>query len=78
MFVGLFGGFGLFLFLPLQMLGILCTVFWIWMLVHALSNKGLRDTEKLTWVVVLIFTHFLGALICFFVGRPKHGNTIGT
>jgi hypothetical protein len=45
--------------------------FWIWMLIHAITNKGLRDTDKIIWVLVVLFLHFLGALIYFFVGRPK-------
>lgn len=44
---------------------------WIWMLVHAITNKGLTDAERLIWVLVILFLHFLGALIYFFVGRPK-------
>lgn len=46
-------------------------VFWIWMLVHAVKNKALSDTERIVWVLVIIFVHFLGALIYFFVGRSK-------
>ncbi len=45
--------------------------FWIWMLIHAITNKALTDTEKIVWVLVIIFVHFVGALIYFFVGRPK-------
>ena len=45
--------------------------FWIWMLIHAIQNKGLTDTEKIIWVLVVLFLHFLGGLIYFFVGRPK-------
>ncbi|MSU59790.1 MAG: PLDc_N domain-containing protein [Pedosphaera sp.] len=45
--------------------------FWIWMLVHAIQNKGLNETEKIVWVLVIALVHFLGALIYFFVGRPK-------
>ena len=41
------------------------------MLVHAITNKGLSDVEKLIWVLVMLVTHFLGAAIYFFVGRPK-------
>ncbi len=52
-------------------------VFWIWMLIDALTNKGLTDTEKLIWVVVIIFVHFIGALIYFFVGRPKGRTATG-
>jgi phospholipase D-like protein len=71
MFAGLIGGWELLLLFPIFVIGLLTTIFWIWMLIHALTNKGLRDMEKLIWVVVLVFTHFLGALIYFFVGRPK-------
>lgn len=46
-------------------------VFWIWMLIHAITNKGLGDGEKVAWVLVILFLQFFGALIYFFVGRPK-------
>lgn len=45
--------------------------FWLWMLVHAITNKGLGDGEKIIWVLVVIFLPFIGSLIYFFVGRPK-------
>ena len=48
-----------------------CFVFWLWMLIHAIKNKGLTDTEKIMWVLIILFLHVLGALIYFFVGRPK-------
>ncbi len=69
-FIGL-GIVELFLALILAPLCLLTFVFWIWMLVHAITNTGLTDVEKLIWVIVLLFTHFIGALIYFFVGRPK-------
>ena len=46
-------------------------VFWIWMLIHAITNKALTDTEKIVWVLVVLFLHFLGALIYFFVAKPR-------
>jgi hypothetical protein len=45
--------------------------FWIWMLIDAITNKGLTEMEKLIWVLVILFLHCLGGLIYFFVGRPK-------
>jgi len=47
--------------------------FWIWMLVHAIQNKGLTDGEKVGWVLAIALLHFIGALLYFFIGRPK-GN----
>jgi hypothetical protein len=46
-------------------------VFWIWMLVSAVQNKGLTEGEKIAWVLVIVFVHWLGALLYFFVGHPK-------
>jgi len=57
--------------LLLAPLVLLTFAFWIWMLVHAITNNGLTDIEKLIWVIVILFTHFIGAVIYFFVGRPK-------
>ncbi len=65
------GLIGLFVWLVAAVIGFLIFVFWIWMLIHAITNKGLDSTEKLIWVLVVIFLHGLGALIYFFIGRPK-------
>jgi hypothetical protein len=46
-------------------------VFWIWMLVDAVQNKGLAEGEKIAWVLVIVFTHWLGALLYLLIGHPK-------
>jgi hypothetical protein len=63
--------FGLVAWLVMAAVSLGLFVFWVWMLIHAISNKGLRDTEKIVWVIVIIFLPFLGSLIYFFIGRPK-------
>ncbi len=45
--------------------------FWLWMLIHAITNKGLSDGEKIAWVLVEIFLPLLGSILYFFLGRPK-------
>ena len=50
---------------------ILSFVFWIWMLISAIQNKGLSDGEKIAWVLVVLFLHVFGALLYFFIGRSK-------
>lgn len=45
--------------------------FWLWMLIHAITNKGLSDGEKIVWVLVIIFLPFLGSILYFFLGRSK-------
>jgi hypothetical protein len=58
----------LLVFLPLALA---LFAFWIWMLVSAVQNKGLTEGEKIAWVLVIVFIHWLGALLYFFVGHPK-------
>ena len=52
-------------------LGLAVFAFWLWMLIHAVTNNGLGDGEKIAWVLVILFVPCLGALIYFFVGKPK-------
>ena len=70
------GAFGLFFILAGAVIGLLIFIFWIWMLIHAITNKGLSDGEKIVWVLVVIFLHFIGAIIYFFLGKPR-GQGIG-
>ncbi len=65
------GAIGLLFFLVSAAIGILAFLFWIWMLVHALRNKGLSDGEKIAWVLAIIFLPFIGSILYFFIGRPK-------
>ena len=65
------GAVGLLFFLFMAALGLACFAFWLWMLIHAITNKGLPDGEKIVWVLVVIFLPFLGSILYFFIGRPK-------
>ncbi len=62
--------------LPLVLLfaipiGLAMLAFWVWMLIHAIQNKGLNDGERIAWVLVIVLVHFLGAVLYFFIGNPK-------
>ena len=46
-------------------------VFWIWMLIDAIQNRGLSEGEKIGWVLAIVFLHALGGLLYFLIGRPK-------
>ena len=52
-------------------IGIGCIVFWLWSLIHALTNNGLSGSEKVAWVLVILFIQLIGSIIYFFVARPK-------
>jgi Phospholipase_D-nuclease N-terminal len=62
-------GIGILFFLFFLAIGILVFVFWLRMLIDAIRNPRLSDSERIVWVLVIIFLQILGALIYFFVGR---------
>lgn len=57
-------------------LSLALTVFWIWMLVDAIQNKGLTDGEKVGWVLAIVFFHFIGSVLYLFIGRPKRNTPL--
>ncbi|HYW80616.1 MAG TPA: PLD nuclease N-terminal domain-containing protein [Thermoguttaceae bacterium] len=67
------------LLVPLMFLaiGLLGTVFWIWMIVDCLSNESSEGNDKLIWMLVIVLTHLLGALIYFLVRRPQRISQLG-
>lgn len=73
MFAAILGGWevALLAILILAPLALFLMVFWVWMLVDAIQNKGLTDGEKVGWVLAIVFLHFLGSLLYLFIGRPK-------
>jgi len=74
MFAAMLGGWEIILILGMLLLiplALAMLAFWIWMLVHAIQNKGLTDGEKIGWVLAIALLHFLGALLYFFIGKPK-------
>jgi hypothetical protein len=52
-------------------LGLAAFAFWIWMLIDAIRNPALTEGQKVAWVLVILFLHFLGALIYFLAGRSR-------
>ena len=70
------GIISLFFILFLGTIGLLVFAFWIWMIVDAIQNKGLTDGEKVCWVLAVVFLHILGAILYFFIGRPKRGTPL--
>ena len=71
------GAFGLLFKLIGLLIGLLGFVFWLWMLIHAITNKGLSDGEKILWVLVIILIPLVGSIIYFFIGRPKGRGAMG-
>ncbi len=54
------------------LLGVGGTILWIWAIIHCIQNRRLSDGEKILWILLIIFTHFIGAVIYFAVGRAAN------
>ena len=65
------GIISLFFIVVCGIISLAACIFWIWMLIDAIQNKGLTDGEKVGWVLAVIFLHIIGALLYFFIARSK-------
>lgn len=55
------------IWMALMVLWVVGLVLWILMLVDVLKNDFSKENDKLIWLLVLLFTSWLGAIIYYFV-----------
>lgn len=71
MMAAFYGAFML-LYCVIILFALITFVFWIWMLIDALSRKNYdTENERLLWCLVVFLGHWLGALIYFFLVKKK-------
>lgn len=64
----LFGG-GLMLFFIV--LGVLGLGLWLWALIDAIQNPALTGNTRLIWILVILLTNWIGALLYLTIGRSR-------
>jgi uncharacterized BrkB/YihY/UPF0761 family membrane protein len=64
-------GFQELLVILLVLLVISACVFWIKMLIEAATKEPDTGNTRLVWVIIIVFTQIIGALIYYFVRRPQ-------
>lgn len=64
-------------FLAMISLGLAGTVLWIWMLIDCATNEPSEGSDKVVWILVILFTHGLGALIYLLARRPERKRLYG-
>lgn len=60
------------------LIALVTTVFWIWMLIDCATNANLDGTQKLIWVVIILFLHFLGGILYFAIARGSRPKAAGS
>jgi predicted cation transporter len=58
-------------FLLVAVLGIAASVFWVWMIIDCATKEPAEGNDKLVWILIIVFTHWIGAAIYYFVRRPQ-------
>ena len=55
------------------------SVFWVFMIVECATKEPAEGNDKLIWILIIIFTHWIGALIYYFyfVRRPQRVAQFG-
>jgi hypothetical protein len=59
-------------------LGVGGTILWVWMIVDCATKEPSEGNDKIIWILIIILTHWIGALIYLLVRRPKRIEQYGT
>ena len=54
-------GFGL----AIIIIGLALLIFWIWAIIDCAKRNFRNDLEKIIWILIIIFTSWVGALVYF-------------
>ncbi len=73
----LLSGGELLLFFPLALLGLVVMAFWIWMLVDCATKESDQGNNKLIWILIIVLTHWIGALLYLLIRRPQRIAELG-
>lgn len=63
-------GIPLVLFLVILTIALAVFAFWLWMLIDAAQYED--GAGKVAWVLIILFLHFLGAVVYFFVRKGSN------
>jgi len=58
-------------------IGVAGTILWIWTLIDCATKEPSEGNDKIIWILVIIFTHWVGSLIYLLVRRPQRIQMYG-
>ncbi len=65
------------IFLFFGLFSLIALAFWVWMLVEVLTRETDEGNSRLVWALVIVFTHWIGALIYLLVRRAERIRKYG-
>jgi len=66
-----FFGFFILIWLFFMIVGIILTIFWIFMIVDVVQRKFKNENDRIVWILVVILANWIGALVYYFVIKKK-------
>ena len=70
--------FFLLLFGVFVIVGIGGTILWIMAIIDCAKNEpSANDNNKVVWLLIIIFLHFVGAVLYYLVRRPQRIRELG-
>ena len=58
-------------------LGLAALIFWVWILVDCATREPSEGNDKIVWILIIVFTNWIGALIYYLVRRPERIRQYG-
>lgn len=58
-------------FLLAILVSVLAFALWIWAIVDCAMNEPSEGNTKVVWILIIVFTHWVGALLYLIVQRPR-------
>ena len=52
-------------------IGLSALAFWIWMLVDCIQHESSEGNDRIVWVIVIVATKLVGAIVYYFARRTK-------
>lgn len=56
---------------------VLSFIFWVWTLADCLRKETDEGNTRLIWVIVIVFTYIVGAILYYLIRRPKRVKELG-
>jgi len=74
---GTFGSLWLAISLIGGLFALCAMAFWVWILVEVLTRETDEGNNRLIWALVIVFTHWIGALIYLLARRQERIHKLG-
>jgi hypothetical protein len=53
------------------------TIFWVIMIIECATKESSQGNTKVIWILIIVFTYWIGALIYYFIRRPQRIAELG-